>query len=95
MTETLENRRKRLVYRAMHRGIKEADIVIGGFAVRHLDELSVAELDESEALIAFPDKELYEWITGKVAPPANLIGPVFERLQKFDAANAVKEMTAI
>ncbi len=95
MTETIQNRRKRLLYRAMHRGFKEADIVIGGFAKMHIDSLEERELDEFEALIAFPDKELYEWIIGRVEAPANIKGPVFERLQKFDSAQEVRNMTAL
>ncbi len=95
MTETIQDRRKRLLYRAMHRGFKEADIVVGGFAAANIDTLEVSELDEFEALITFPDKELYEWIVGRQPPPANIIGPVFERLQAFDAVQAISEMTAI
>lgn len=95
MSETIENRRKRLLYRAMHRGFKEADIVIGGFATANIDRMETEELDEFEALIAFPDKELYEWIVGREEAPANIKGPIFDRLQGFDAAKAVRDMTRL
>lgn len=93
--ETIENRRKRLLYRAMHRGFKEADIMIGGFAADHLDHMDEEALDEFEAIIAHQDKLIYEWITNKQDPPADLVGPVFKAMQAFDAAKAVRDMTAI
>lgn len=95
MTETIEARRKRLLYRAMHRGFKEADIIIGGFATAHIQTMTVAELDEFEELIGFPDKELYEWIIGRQQAPANLSGPIFTRLQAFDAVQEVRNLTSL
>ncbi|MEL6112592.1 MAG: succinate dehydrogenase assembly factor 2 [Pseudomonadota bacterium] len=94
MAEDINTRRKRLLHQATYRGFKEADIVIGGFARAHLSTMETAELDEFEALISFSDKQLYEWLMGKQEPPANIIGPVFERMRAFDAAKAVREMTA-
>lgn len=89
MTETVDNRRKRLLYQASYRGFKEADLLIGGFAKAHLKQLSEAELDEFEALLKYSDREIYEWATGKRDVPANVIGPVFERLSRFDIAKAI------
>ena len=94
MTEDLSTRRKRLLHQATYRGFKEADIVIGGFARANLETMEGAELDEFEALISFSDKQLYEWLMGKQEQPANIIGPVFERMRAFDAAAAVREITA-
>ena len=86
MTSELDPRRKRLLYLASYRGFKEADLLIGGFARAHLADMSDAELDEFEALLQINDKELYAWAIGNAAPPANIAGPVFERLKKFDVA---------
>ena len=84
MTETTDIRRKRLLYQASYRGFKEADLLIGGFAKAHLAGMSEAELDEFEALLKLNDRELYDWATGKREAPANVSGPVFERLRAFD-----------
>jgi len=63
-------RRKRLLFRAMHRGTKEADFVIGGFARARLASLSEAELDGFEALLEIDDDVLMLWCTGRApAPP--------------------------
>lgn len=86
MTSEFDTRRKKLLYLATYRGFKEADLLIGGFAKANLADMNDAELDEFEALLQINDKELYAWATGKAEPPANVSGPVFERLKKFDIA---------
>lgn len=80
----IETRRKKLLYQASYRGFKEADLLIGGFARAHLPAMTEAELDEFEALLAVNDRELYDWATGKREPPANISGPVFQRLKAFE-----------
>ena len=84
MTDRLEHRRKKLLYRATYRGFKEADILIGAFARAHLSEMDEAGLDEFEALLAMNDRDLYAWATGKAAPPANIRGPILDQLCAFD-----------
>ena len=61
----LETRRKRLLYRSVYRGNKENDILFGQFARAHIAELSAAELDQYEQLLARGDNELFDWITGQ------------------------------
>ena len=74
------------MYRAQHRGFKEADLLIGGFAAAHLAEFTEAELREFEALLILDDHDLYHWIIGNRQAPATLAGPVFEKLKTFDVA---------
>ena len=49
--QDLDPRRRRLVYRALHRGTKEADLMIGGFVTRNIAGFTEAELGEIEALL--------------------------------------------
>ena len=76
-------RLKKLLYRAEHRGFREADIVIGGFARKHLAELSAAQLDEFERLIDQPDQDLYAWIIGREPAPQAFAGEVFDLIRSF------------
>jgi antitoxin CptB len=69
MSEPLEIRRKRLRFRSWHRGTREADLLLGPFADRHLLELTPRQLDRYEALLGENDANLYDWITGRVPPP--------------------------
>ena len=64
-----DNRRKRLFYRAWHRGTREADLILGSFAEAHLAGFNDAQLDRFEALLEVPDAELFDWINRRVAPP--------------------------
>ena len=67
--EALETRRKRLLWRASHRGLREMDLLLGGFARSHIERLSERELDELETIIAIPDQELMGWLLGEVPVP--------------------------
>jgi antitoxin CptB len=69
MDESGEIRRKRLLYRSWHRGTREADLLLGPFAERHLAALTPRQLDCYEALLDENDGTLYDWISGRGAPP--------------------------
>lgn len=70
MSDALDIRRKRLLFRSWHRGTKEADLLLGSFAERHLAELTAEQLDGYEALLEGDDSELYDWLAGRAPPPA-------------------------
>lgn len=54
--------RKRLIYRATHRGTKEADALVGGFVQARIETLSEAELDSLEALLDCLDPDILDWL---------------------------------
>jgi antitoxin CptB len=78
-----EIRKKRLVYRANYRGFKEADLILGGFAKAHIDELSEAEIIMFEDLLGAKDHDIYDWITKKLPVPANYDTPLLEKLRSY------------
>jgi antitoxin CptB len=65
----LDIRRKRLSYRSWHRGTREADLLLGGFADAHLAGFDETCLDRYEALLDCPDADLFDWIAGRALPP--------------------------
>lgn len=69
-TETREHRLKRVRMRSWRRGIKEMDIILGGFADARLDSLSAAELDAYEVMLSENDQDLYKWVSGALPMPA-------------------------
>jgi antitoxin CptB len=83
VSDSLEQRRKRLTFRAWHRGMKELDLLIGGFADRHLAELSPAQLDRFEALLDVPEPLMYRWLMGHERPPAAFDHDVTHLLLNF------------
>ncbi|GJL93205.1 succinate dehydrogenase assembly factor 2 [Hyphococcus sp.] len=88
MTESIDIRRKRLLYLATYRGFKEADLLIGGFAKAHLAAMNEAELDQFEVLLRQNDRVLYAWATGNAEAPAELDGTVLDKLKTFKIAPA-------
>ena len=58
----MSNLIKKLLYRSNHRGTKEMDLLIGGFANQNLNKLNSDELKEFELLLNFTDKELSSWL---------------------------------
>jgi antitoxin CptB len=87
MDDPLEIRRKRLLFRSRHRGTLEADLLIGSFAERHLPHFSAAQLDRFEALLEVNnDVALFDWITGRAAPPHECDHDVLQLLKDFKYA---------
>lgn len=69
MTETHENRLKRLKMRSMRRGIKEMDIILSRYADLKLGGFSAAELDLYDRLLSENDQDLYQWVSGQMPAP--------------------------
>ena len=67
--EDAETRKKRLRIRAWRRGIKEMDLVIGGFVDAEIDALLPAELDLLEDIMGESDLDLLSWVTGQKPTP--------------------------
>ena len=76
-------RRKRLLFRAWHRGTREADLILGSFAEAHLAGFDMAQLNRFEALLECPDADLFDWITGRAAPSPEYDSDVTRLLLAF------------
>lgn len=74
---------EKLRYRAWRRGFREADLILGPFANKHLPELSTAQLDAFEHLLEAPDTDLYAWIMGRAPTPEEYESDVMELLKSF------------
>ena len=79
-------RRKRLRYRAWHRGTREMDLVLGPFADAHAETADERELGQFEELMEEADTDLLKWVMGQEAPPARIDRGLLERLIAFRAA---------
>ena len=82
-TETIEARRKRLLWRASHRGIREMDVLLGGFARARVTAMGEAELAELETIIAIPDHDILSWATGQAPVPTGQATPLLTELLAF------------
>ncbi len=82
-SDGLDERRRRILFRSWHRGMREMDLIMGRFADAVIHKLSNAELDEFEELMQAPDPEVYRWIASGEPPPEAYDRPLFRKLRAF------------
>ena len=82
-SEGLDPRRRRLKFRLWHRGIREMDLVLGGFADAELAGLNDSDLGEVEAWLEIPDQQMFAWVNGSETPPPEIDTPLFRKLRTF------------
>lgn len=85
---SLDVRRRRIRFRAWHRGTKEMDLLMGQFADAELAGLTEVELDQLELLMEVPDRDVFAWLTGEAATPGNYDTAVFRRIRAFHTHDA-------
>jgi antitoxin CptB len=78
-----ETRRKRLLFRSWHRGTRESDLILGRFAEIYLTLFDPGQLDRYEALLECDDADLFDWLSGRVPPPAAQDHDVMRLLRDF------------
>ena len=76
-------RRRRMSFRAWHRGTREMDLIMGRFADANLATLDEAALDSFEALMEQPDPDLYKWVSGEALPPTDVDAAFLARIRAF------------
>jgi antitoxin CptB len=89
-SDALSPRRRRLLYRAWHRGTREMDLVMGRFADAELTTMADAEVAEFEQLIEVPDPDLFAWLSDREPAPPNYDTPLFRRLAAYHARPAAE-----
>ncbi|MGF1650975.1 MAG: succinate dehydrogenase assembly factor 2 [Hyphomicrobiaceae bacterium] len=90
----LDTRRRRAIYRANHRGTKEMDWLLGKFAEAHIGEMSGAELQTFEQLLALADPDLQGWLMDTpsrrpLASPDPRFGHLISRIRAFHGMSAL------
>lgn len=59
------------------------DLVFGRFADSEIDNLDDCDLDAFEALMEFPDRDLFSWISGEVIPPIDVQTKIYSKIVAF------------
>lgn len=80
--DALDTRRRRLLFRATHRGTHENDLMIGGFVRAGLAGFSANDLDALEALLEYPETDLADWLTGRRSIPEEAMTPMLARMRQ-------------
>src|ERR671937_1738739 len=64
-SDGLDARRRKLLFRCWHRGMREMDLIMGRFADATVEQLTEDEVAQFEQLMEVPDPEILAWITGE------------------------------
>ena len=78
----MNNLIKKLLYRSNHRGTREMDLLIGGFAKENLKVLNSEELNEFEFILNFTDKKISSWL---------IDNKIDSDIEKFALSKKIKE----
>ena len=57
--------KKQIIYRSVHRGTKELDILLGNFVKKYIDEFTYIDLKNLHELLLIEDEVLYQWFFEK------------------------------
>lgn len=76
-------RLRKLMFRAWHRGTKEMDILLGGFAQARIEGMSDEELDAFEALLHIPDQDFYNMLVKDGPIPPAYDTPMMREIVSF------------
>lgn len=79
-SEGLDLRRRKLLFRSWHRGLRELDLILGAFADASVGDLTETEIEQYEHLLDIPDTELLAWLTGEQLLPAERRSALFDRI---------------
>lgn len=76
-----EHRLKRLRFRAWHRGVKEADLLIGGFFDAYGETWDEAEMALFEELLEEQDVDILAWAMGTEPAPERYVGTLMSAMK--------------
>ena len=75
--------KKQIIYRSMHRGTKEMDLLLGNFVKKHINELNSTELKDLALLLFTEDEVIYKWYFEKNSDNTIPITKVSTMLKNF------------
>ena len=89
-SEGLDVRRRKLLFRAWRRGVRETDLIVGRFADAYIDRFDETALGEFERLIEVPNAKLYAWVAGDENAPRDFDTAVLRQLIDFHKLGEAK-----
>lgn len=70
--ETIEDKRRRLIYQSRYRGMVEMDLIFGHFARCKLEALEAELLPEYDTLLKQYDNDLFQWLVMGLPAPEEI-----------------------
>lgn len=78
--EDISMRRRRLRYRAWHRGTRELDLLLGPYTDAEIDRMGPVELDRLERLLGHEETDLQAWLLSSSEPPPGVDRELLDRI---------------
>jgi len=89
----LDIRRRRIKFRAWHRGMREMDLILGSYIDAHIDAMSAVDLDEFEQILTHEDRDLLQFILDRAelppSAPLSLLQHIIHYTQEQHPANLI------
>jgi len=79
-SEGLDARRRKLLFRSWHRGMREMDLILGSFADAQIGALTGDEIDQYEMLLEISDTDFLPMVTGERPVPPDLDCAVLQKI---------------
>jgi len=79
----IDQLKKKILYRAEYRGIKEMDMLLGNFVKRFINEFNNKELEQLNDLLNIDDDVLFSWYLNKKKQKNVPINKVSNLLKNF------------
>jgi antitoxin CptB len=89
-SDGLDVRRRKILFRAWHRGMRETDLILGRFADAAIVDLSDADLGDFEQLLEVQDRDVLAWLLGETDVPPEFDTPFFGKLCAFHRQNGTR-----
>jgi antitoxin CptB len=83
-----EIRKRRLLFRAWHRGTREMDLLLGRFADSEVGRLNEGEMAAFEKLLDAPEPDIYHWIMGTMPAPDEYDAALMRKIHQFHLGSA-------
>lgn len=79
----LSARHKKLLFRAWHRGTREADLMVGRYAQVNIAQWDDVMLDIFEEFLDESDADIFDWVSGRQELPVLPCRIILEDMKKF------------
>lgn len=79
----LSPRHKKLLFRAWHRGTREADLMVGRYAQEHVAQWDEDRLDLFEEFLDEADADIFDWVSGRQELPILPCRIILEEMKTF------------
>ena len=79
----LDARRRKILFRSWHRGIREVDLLLGRFAEAKIAAFNETELDQYERLLEAADHDIFAWLTSEAEPPNSSDINILQKIRAF------------